>query len=125
MLNILKFVFLNYIYYIYFRRAASAETTENTHFAILEKEKFKEILSGIDSGVAFIAHYANMNFFNGWDYNKIKMIYDISTEYEYGIHNTVYKEVKKNTHFLLKKLKYQRRGLEYLKIWVNFGGRGR
>lgn len=43
-----------------------------------------------------MAHYSNMNFFNGWDYNKIKMVYDVSVEYEYSIHNIVYKEVLLN-----------------------------
>ncbi|KRX03844.1 Cyclic nucleotide-binding protein [Pseudocohnilembus persalinus] len=74
------------------RRVASAGAVIDSYLAVLEKQDFKDAISELNQDAAYIQYFGKMGFFKEWDYNKIKVIYDVSEEVQFSKDNFVFRE---------------------------------
>ena len=54
------------------KRAATVTTVAETHFAILEKENFMEIMKNLNKEMIYLQDFGRLNLFKNWQYNYIK-----------------------------------------------------
>lgn len=74
-------------------RAATIQVCEEgTHFAVLDKQYYDEILKSVNNSQVFLEKFGAMKIFKSWSYFLVKMCYDLATEVDFQIGNYIYQE---------------------------------